>query len=285
MATNQPSVRSVGIIANDQKPHALELRTAVIRHLALRGVDTVTPPDGEPPARSLDGVDLIVTLGGDGTILGAAQIAAPRGIPVLGVHLGRFGFIAETQPHEVFDHLDAAIAGQMMVEERMMLAAQVERDHAAVHRSLGLNDIVINKGSMARMLNLRTEFRTGGALVYPADGVVIATPTGSSAYALSAGGPLIAPTVAALVVVPVCAHTLAARPLVVPCDEEITVTVEAGSGAAICTADSIDAFPLHADDTIRVGMAECRLRVGVFRSGGFYSKIRERLLWGERVNA
>src|SRR5207237_6602170 len=133
---------------------------------------------------------------------------------------------AETHPQDLFAHLDDVFDGRATVEERMMVRGAVVRGEQTIFEAIGLNDVVLSKGLRAKMLNLRTSFGQEFVATYPADGVVVATPTGSTAYALSAGGPLVTPTVQALLVVPICAHSLAARPLVIPADEEASITLE-----------------------------------------------------------
>ena len=229
--------------------------------------------------------DVIITLGGDGTILAASAIAAPRGIPLLGVPMGQFGFIAETHPRDVERHLDAFLAGTTGIEERMMLGCEVLRSGEVTAQAVGLNDIVVTKGTTTRMLQFTTAFGTDEPMEFPADGVVVATPTGSTAYALSAGGPLIEPTVQALLVVPICAHTLAARPIVAPADIEVVITVSKTTGEVLLSADSAEVCRLTADDRVVIRRAKHGTRIVTSGGPSFYAKVRKRLLWGERLNA
>jgi NAD+ kinase len=233
----------------------------------------------------LAGCDLLVTLGGDGTILAASRIAALAGTPILGVHMGQFGFIAEAHPADLLPVLDLWLEGRLEVEERMMVRVEVLRDGEPVWTSFGLNEVALGKGAMARTLQVQTEFAGGDRLEYTADGVLVATPTGSTGYALSAGGPILSPTVEALVLAPVCAHTLSARPIVLPSDETITLTVLSDSEEVLVTADSAEVFPVLKGDRIVVRQAEFVTRLLHPGPSSFYRKIRKRLLWGERLNA
>jgi len=287
-------VRAVGLITNHDKSEAIAFAPRVVEWLEARGLRVRLDAEsagevGRPELAAADaefaGLDLLITLGGDGTILAASQLAARTGVPILGVHMGRFGFIAETHPNDLLKHLEDVLQGRAAIEERLMVRGSVVRDGVVVHHAIGLNDIVINKGAMARLLHLRTSFGGDFLMRYAADGVVVATPTGSTAYALSAGGPLVEPTVRALVVAPICPHTLAARPLIVPEDETISVVVEIASGEVLFLADSTQEFLLASGDRVDIGRAECCTRLVTVRRSEFYQKVRKRLLWGERLNA
>jgi NAD+ kinase len=283
--------RSVGIVVHRTRPEALTFAGEVIAWLRERGVavrlDSEAASDLEMPVLAClpgqwETVEFILTLGGDGTILKAARMAAPCGIPILGVHMGRFGFIAETHPKDLYPHLEEILNGQMRVEERMMVRADISREGECVHSGVGLNDVLV-KSMMTHMLQLRTYL--GGALfaTYPADGLIVATPTGSTAYALSAGGPLVVPTVQAFVVVPVCPHTLSARPMVVPAEETIGLEVES-EGEVIVAVDGVEPFTLLTGDHVSIRRADDVTRLIVLDHATFYRKVRDRYLYGERLN-
>jgi len=285
--------RTIGLIVHPTRPEAHAFAREVVAWLGRRGVAVCADAASacrvgsgvcSACADELGAVDLMVTLGGDGTILAASHLAAPHGIPILGVHMGRFGFIAEALPEDLFGQLEQILAGHITVEERMMLRGTVYRGGEPIHSAIGLNDVVLNKGARARMLNIQIAFGPEEVATYPADGVVVATPTGSTAYALSAGGPLIEPTVRALAVVPICPHTLAARSLVAPADEVIAITVESDGGEMLFSADSDSIQALAGGDRVEVRRAEFAARMVVQHRASFYRKIRERLLWGGRVD-
>mgnify|MGYP000265344197 CR=1 FL=1 len=287
------AVQSVGLVVNRDKWEAVSFAHTVIAHLTERDLrvcvdadsaGTLGREDLAVPPEGLASCDLLVTLGGDGTILAAAQAVAPHGVPIVGVHMGRFGFIAEFHPQDLLPRLEEVLEGRMTVEDRMMVSGQVIREGAVVHQTHGLNDVVINKGTRSRMLHLETEFDGEYLVTYPADGVVVATPTGSTAYALSAGGPLLEPTVQALLVVPICPHTLAARPIVMPSDHEVSFVIESDGGEVLFITDSLRVFPLASGDKVRIRRAECTTRIVTQRRSSFYGKIRKRLLWGERLS-
>lgn len=288
------SIKSVGLVVNRSKVKAVQFALEVIAYLTERDVEVVVDSDSAPSIgredlavdeEGLRRVELIITLGGDGTILSASHIVAPHGIPILGIHMGHFGFISEAHPRDLLPNLDRLLDEPLQVEERMMVRGEVVRNGEAVFTAVGLNDIVINKGAMARMLNLHTEFGGNYVATYPADGVIVATPTGSTAYALSAGGPLVESTVQALLFVPICAHTLAARPIVIPATETVSVTIESDGGEVLFIADSYRVYPLATHDRVEVRRAEYTTRIVKLGGASFYRKVRERLLWGERLNA
>lgn len=281
-------LRRVSLVVNTDRPGAMAVAARAKALLEAAGASAGVVEVGMHASFGLDdlapGTDLIVTLGGDGTILAASRVAAPHGVPILGVHLGRFGFIAEAHPETLDERLKDLLEGRYQIEERVMVHGQVFRGDRAVHEAFGLNDVVINRGAMTRMLQMSTRIGQGPAMEYVADGVIVATPTGSTAYSLSVGGPLIAPTVRALLVVPICPHTLAARPIVVPDDQTITIVVESDGGEVRFTADSASVFSLLGGDEVRVRRSDHTTRLVVFHSASFYEKVHERLLWGERVN-
>lgn len=288
------SIQSVGLIVNRSKWRALQFAQEVTAYLTERDVEVRV--DRESAAlmgrddlacgdEELCRVQMLMTLGGDGTILLASHIAAPLGIPILGVHMGRFGFIAEAHPDDLIPSLDPLLDGQFETEDRMMVHGEVVRGGETVFAGFGLNDVVVSKGASARMLRIETRLGGEQLATYPADGVIVATPTGSTAYSLSAGGPIVDPTIQALLVVPICPHTLAARPLVIPAGQTITFNIETDGGDVLCIADSYKVFPLADGDTVRVRRSEHVARLVKLGAATFYRKIRDRLLWGERLNA
>jgi NAD+ kinase len=284
--------RSVGLVVHRTRPEALAFAIEVIGWLESRGIKTLLDPE---TALKLDrptltcspegwqSVAFIVTLGGDGTILTASRMASPCGTPILGVHMGRFGFIAETHPDDLYPHLEEILDGKMQIEERIMLRADILRDGRTLHTGVGLNDVLVKSG-MSHMLHLKIEFGGATFASYPADGILVSTPTGSTAYALSAGGPLVVPTVQALLVVPICPHTLSARPMIVPATETIAIEIETETEDVICAIDGVEPLPLQCGDRIEVRRAEYVTRLIVLDHATFYGKVRARYLYGERLN-
>ena len=284
--------RSVGIVVHPTRAEALTFAAEVIvwlreRQIAVHVLGEAARRLDQPPlvcSPDADSqVEFIITLGGDGTILTAARLAAPCGIPILGVHMGRFGFIAETHPNTLFPHLERVLSGQMRIEERMMVRGEVWRNGVRLLERIGLNDALV-KSRQAQMLQLKTSLGGAEFATYPADGVIVAVPTGSTAYSLSAGGPLVAPTVRAMIMTPICPHTLSARPLIVPDDEVIEIEVGTADDDAIFDVDGVDPFPLHDGDRIVIRRADYMTRLIVLDHATFYRKVRDRYLYGERLN-
>ncbi len=284
---------SVGIIVHRTNQRAWGFAHEVIAWLQGRGVTVRLDEETAHKLQRVDlaccqtiweAVDFVITLGGDGTILTAARMAAPHSIPILGVHMGRFGFIAETHPSTLFPNLQRALSGEMNLEERLRVHAEIWRDGECVHRTFGLNDAVVKSSSFS-LLNLRIFLAGAPFATYPADGVIVATPTGSTGYSLSAGGPLVEPTIKALIITPICPHTLSARPMVIPSNDLVEVLVEEEEGDVLFKIDGVDPFSVHQGDRIVVRPADYVTRLMIVDHASFYRKVRARYLYGERLNA
>jgi NAD+ kinase len=229
----------------------------------------------ELPAQS----DLLVVLGGDGTLLSMARAVGEFGIPIVGVNLGDLGFLTATTLDEMIPALDALLRGEMVIEERMMLATRVRRDGQMVGTWLALNDTVITKAAMSRIINLSVSIDGQHAILYRADGLIVSTPTGSTAYSLSAGGPILYPTMDGVVLTPICSHTLTNRPIVVPGAHDVQVTLLA-SQEVMLTIDGQVGFGLREHDVVEIGRARAAIRLVRFKD--FFSVLRTKLKWGER---
>lgn len=227
------------------------------------------------------GADLLVAIGGDGTILRAALLGAVRGIPILGVNLGGFGFLTELNTEDLVDALPELLAGRYDVDERMMLQAKVERTDQ-LQTLLALNDMVVTKSGVARVLRLRVSVNGEHLASYPADGVIVATPTGSTAYSLSAGGPILHPKVEAVVITPICPHTFNARSVVVDKNDVVAVEVEVPAGEATLTVDGRVGVSLAQARRVVVQRAPQTARFIRLRSSSFYAILRTKLAWGGR---
>jgi len=282
----------VGIVVHRSNPKATEFAKEVIAWLEQRGIGVVLE---ERMAARIERFQLIglpelmsevacvISLGGDGTILTAARMAAPSRIPILGVHMGRFGFIAELHPDSLLEDLPAILRGEYQLEERMMVRAEVWRNGECVYDADGLNEVVV-KSAMSQIVNLKMFLSGREFATYPADGIIVATPTGSTAYSLSAGGPLVAPTVQALLLTPICPHTLSARPMIVPCTETVDIDLEKDGGEVFCSVDGQEEFALETADRVSVRRADDMARIIVLDATSFYRKVRARYLYGERLN-
>ncbi len=292
-----PPVTRVGILAKSQlhaaTPHLIELD----RWLDARGVVTVyeTGTAALMPERNgretraraelATGVDMILVLGGDGTLLGMADRIGDAGsrIPILGVNFGHLGFLTEVTLPELYNSLDAALRGLAHVEERMMLRATIVRQGRVVAQAVAANDAVITKTARSRMIDLSVYVGDEFVTRVRADGLIIATPTGSTAYNLSAGGPIVQPSVDAMLITPIAPHTLANRPLVIP--GASTVRVEPNieeRDEVVLTLDGQASHPVAAGDEVRVRQADAPLRLLRPTSRSYFEVLRTKLKWGER---
>lgn len=230
------------------------------------------------------GLDLCVVLGGDGTMLGASALVADEGVPVLGINLGRLGFLTPFDPEDAQAALADALAGRLRTSERMRLSVKhIPADGESVVRA-GLNDAVISQGSMARMVELEACLDDEVISVYRADGLIVATPTGSTAHNLAAGGPIIMPGQKSIAITPICAHTLTSRPLVVPGHRTVKIRLASESRGMVLTVDGQWARSLQAGDRVEVRAAERPLIV--YQSNKRYFDIlREKLHWDSRPSS
>jgi NAD+ kinase len=285
-------MQTFGIMANSGKPAALDVAAAAAEHLRVRGRSVrlqtrVAEALGLSGGLSDDGVadsDAVLVLGGDGTILATARMCAPRGTPMLPVHVGRFGFLTAVAPSDLPEALDTLLSGHFTVEERMMLWCETHRDGAFQDSGLALNEIVVANGPLSRVLHLRTSIGGKYVTTYAADGIIVATPTGSTAYSLSAGGPLVHPTLQTLLVTPICPHTLTSRALLVPPEAEVMVVVERDPHDMVrVTIDGQLGFPLQTDDEIHIRRATHHARFLSVGGADFYDKLQSKLHWGETL--
>jgi len=286
-------IRAVGLAGTATKTGVLEEARELSRALCAAGVSVRVEAglaeacegcqqgDSDFVASS----DLVISLGGDGTFLGMARAAAPHGTPVLGLNLGSFGFLAEMAPRSVTQELEALLSGQFQVESRLMLEATWKDQGKTPRSHVALNDAVVAKGDLTLV---RLELTADGELItgYEGDGVIVATPTGSTAYTLSAGGPIVEPTVQCLVITPICAHTLDSRPLVVGADVTLEVTLRHRPGApppmANVTLDGQIRGALRPDESVRVRRAPQPARLVRLRGTSFFGRLRTKMGWGTR---
>jgi NAD+ kinase len=208
--------------------------------------------------------DVLITFGGDGTIVRTARITASHDLPILGVNLGRLGFLAELQPSEVSDRLGALVNGEYWLEERMMLHADLRRGQGVVGSFEALNDVVVSRGSIARVIRVDTHIDSQFLTTYVADGVIVATPTGSTAYSLAAGGPIVDPHVSSMLLTPIVPHLTVAATLVLPATAQVRLEVSAEHGATLTVDGQVD-LPLTNGDAVTVAASQnvCRfVRMG-----------------------
>lgn len=285
-------MRRVGIVAKPDAARAPEVVTRLVEWLTERRLEVTLEKEtagivpaaraaaankAELPALS----DLIVVLGGDGTLLSMARAVGDLGVPIMGVNLGGLGFLTATTLDEMLPSLEALLEGRMVVEARLMLTARVIRNGAAVFEHMALNDMVITKSAMSRIISLSVSVEGAYATAYRADGLIISTPTGSTAYSLSAGGPIVSPSVDAIVLTPICSHTLTNRPIVLPASHRIEVAIQSDQEIML-TVDGQVGVGLRERDIVEVSQAAARMRLVRFPQKDFFSVLRTKLKWGER---
>ena len=286
-------IKTVGIISRPRREDIARVVPPLVKWLQAHGAEVACDSEtGDclgPLAvqmrkrEELPGcTDLLIVLGGDGTLLSAARLAAQRKVPILAVNLGGLGFLTTVSQDELYLILEEIFSGKHRVSERVMLEAEIVRAGGVARRQIALNDAVLNKGALARIMDL--ELRVDGEYVttYKADGLILSTPTGSTAYSLAAGGPIVYPIVEAFVVTPICPHTLTNRPLVIPDSATIEVDFKAGDDAVFLTLDGQIGIELVRGDRIRVHKAAEKLLLVRPAKKTYYQILRNKLKWGER---
>jgi NAD+ kinase len=276
----------IGIIPHIGKKLALSLTQEVVGFLEAQGA----VPWLDPKAAQLIGrgdlawqdgqvsdLDVLLVLGGDGTLLRAARDAAEYDLPILGVNVGHLGFLTELETDRLEFALTALINKEYSIEERMFIMCRIIRDGKAVASYRALNDAVIARGTFARIIQVRTFVDNQPVVDYQADGIIVATPTGSTAYSLSAGGPIVEPQLDCLIITPICPHTLAARSVVVHHDAVVKVIVEASHKDIMLTIDGQSGFPLQSHDQVEVAKADVKAKFVKLKERNFFTILNSRL--------
>jgi len=227
--------------------------------------------------------DLVVVLGGDGTFLSVARRMASKSVPILGVNMGQLGFLTEVKKTEAFDALGAALSGKLEVRERMLLVCTLERRQKLISKTIVVNDAVVGRGAIARIFDMQVLVDDMLVANIKADGVIVATPTGSTAYGLAAGGPIVSPEVPAIEIAPICPHSLTLRPLLIPDGSEVTVIPQYRGGTVILTLDGQTSFELRSGDIMKIKKFKKHgLRVLCSPKRDYFALLREKLKYGYR---
>jgi NAD+ kinase len=284
-----PPVRRVGVVGHPRYAALHAIVQRVVAFARAHGLELYFERDLAPPPGSgvLDEervarMDLLLTLGGDGTLLRGARLVGQHGVPVLGVNLGHLGFLTSIGPADLERGLAATVAGEAVLDERMVLAAEVVGAAGGRHGAfLAFNDAVLHRGGVARMIRIAVHAHGEEVGTYSADGIILSTPTGSTAYSLSAGGPIVAPALDCILATPICPHTLAVRPLVLSAAETVTVEVLTPSEELILTVDGQESARLVPGDRLVVSRAPTPLRLVRLSGQTFFSTLRRKLRWGD----
>ena len=282
---------TIGIISRPRRSNLEVVVPPLLHWLTARGVrtlyDTETAGALHDASHGLSRVEvaeqsqLLLVLGGDGTLLAAARLAAPLGIPILPINMGSLGFLTSFTIEEMYPALEQVLAGRFSCSERVMLHVELHRDAEVIERQSVVNEACINKGALARMIDLQLTIDGDFVCRYRADGLVVATPTGSTAYSLSAGGPIVHPAVESWIITPICPHTLSDRPVVVRDSSLIEVHLSGDTESVFLTLDGQTGIPMQAADVVRMRRAVERLRLIQPAQKSYFEILRSKLKWGE----
>jgi NAD+ kinase len=290
-------MKRIGIITKRNKPEAVAIVKNLIAWLQSRGLEVyleeelgkseglpLSRPHVKPVRREevTNLAELVIVLGGDGTLLSVARMVREHEIPILGVNLGGLGFLTEITLDELYRVLERVINGDYKTDARDVLSAAVIRNGKRAAEFTVLNDVVINKGALARIVDLETTINGEYLTTFKADGLIISTPTGSTAYNLSAGGPIVYPSMHSIIITPICSHTLTNRPIVIPEDVVVRVALKTEQQEVVLTLDGQQGFPLEFEDVIEVKKAEARICLVKSPYRHYFEVLREKLKWGER---
>ncbi len=287
-----PNSRSVGIMANLGKKGVEELVRHIYGWFLNRGMSVLMQKElalmigcgsGVPTLEDMVGkIECLLVFGGDGTILSSARTVARSNVPVLGVNFGHLGFLTEIDVPDIECGLESIVRRDYLIEERMMIEAAVRRNGREIEKHTGLNDAVITKGAFARLIFLRTRVNGDQVGTYPADGIIVSTPTGSTAYSLSAGGPVVTPDLNLMLITPICPHTLWARPIVISPECVVEVELLSDNGEVMLTIDGQHGLGLIKDDIVMIARSPFKVRFIRLKKSNFFNVLNQKLKEGDR---
>ena len=290
-------MKRIGIIAKQNKPEAAPIVKRLVEWLQPRKIEVYIeegmgegfhPPLVGPHLNSIKRddiptqVEMIIVLGGDGTLLSVARLVGDHGVPILGVNLGGLGFLTEITLEELYRVLERVVQGDFITDERVVFKAAVIRRGERMAEFTVLNDAVVNKGALARIIDLETTINGEYLTTFKSDGLILSTPTGSTAYNLSAGGPIVHPSLHCIIITPICPHTLTNRPIMIPDDVEIRAILKTKQQEVILTLDGQQGFTLEFEDVVEVRKAENRILLIKSPYRHYFEVLRKKLKWGER---
>jgi NAD+ kinase len=291
----QPLIKRIGVVVKPHQPDALDTMCRLTKWLSERGIQVIggteiareqiehqtgCTVEVVPAADLPKSVDLILVLGGDGTMIATARMLDNTEVPVIGVNYGALGYLAEFRTEELFSALESILAGHYKVERRVMLSVQLLRGTESITKNRVLNDVVINKSALARIIEIEAYLNDQFVNSFRADGLIVSTPTGSTAYNLSAGGPVIYPSMSAVVITPICPFTLSNRPIVVPDDSTIELRLMTAKEEVALTLDGQVGFPLQAGDRMVISKSGTTFNLVQPANRNYFDVLRDKLKWG-----
>lgn len=289
------SIKRIGVVLKPHQPDALQTMCELTTWLAARGITLVGGPEIErqrieqqtgcaveevAQEKLAAKVDLILVLGGDGTMIATARLLADTEVPVLGINFGGLGYLAEFRIEELYTALESILTGNYRLDKREMLAVELIRGKESVTRNRVLNDVVINKSALARIIEIEAYLNQQFVNAFRADGLIVSTPTGSTAYNLSAGGPVIFPSMNAVVITPICPFTLSNRPIVVPDDSVIELRLKTHQEDVTLTLDGQVGLPLMVDDRVVINKSKTTYNLVQPMNRNYFDVLRDKLKWG-----
>ncbi|HKO99711.1 MAG TPA: NAD(+)/NADH kinase [Pyrinomonadaceae bacterium] len=289
------SIKRVGIVLKPNQPDALTTMCELASWLAGRGItlaggaeiererikaETGCAVEQVEPQKLASSVDFILVLGGDGTMIAAARLMGDAEVPVLGVNFGGLGYLAEFRIGELYEGLDSILSGNYRLDKRVMLDVELLRGSENITRNRVLNDVVINKSALARIIEIEANLNHQFVNSFRADGLIVSTPTGSTAYNLSAGGPVIYPSMNAVVITPICPFTLSNRPIVVPDDALIELCLKTDKEDVALTLDGQVGFPLKVEDRVVIRKSQTTFNLVQPMNRNYFDVLRDKLRWG-----
>lgn len=288
-------IKRIGIVLKPHQPDALKTICELAAWLAERGISLVGGAEIErqrveqqtgcaieevPDEKLAASVDLILVLGGDGTMIATARMMGDTEVPVLGVNYGGLGYLAEFRIEELYTALESILSGNYRLDKRVMLSVELWRGKECVTRNRVLNDVVINKSALARIIEIEAYLNHQFVNSFRADGLIVSTPTGSTAYNLSAGGPVIFPSMNAVVITPICPFTLSNRPIVVPDDATIELCLKTEQEDVALTLDGQVGFPLNVEDRVVIFKSKTKFNIVQPTNRNYFAVLRDKLRWG-----
>jgi len=289
------TIKQIGIVLKPHQPDALRTICELAIWLSARGIELVGGPEIEreriahetgcavkemPQEKIAESVDLILVLGGDGTMIAAARMLGNKEVPVLGINYGGLGYLAEFRIEELYVALESILIGDYRLEQRVMLAVELMRGDEQITHNRVLNDVVINKSALARIIEIEAYMNQQFVNSFRADGLIVSTPTGSTAYNLSAGGPVIYPSMRAVVVTPICPFTLSNRPIVIPDESIIELILKTDNEDVALTLDGQVGVPLKAGDRVVISKSSTSFNLVQPANRNYFEVLRDKLRWG-----